>query len=195
MLFVLTATAHSAALIALGRAAMGLFMPMVGASIFAAIADYVPPERRGRVAGYVTTAAPIAFLFSMSLGVTTGGLLSWQVPLIAMAVVALALAIGASRLPPTPVAALAGGAVTARTYRDRLLSLSLDAGTRLLLPAYFCWAGAVFVFLGLYPSWVVQNGLPGWAPARSARCCSWARSAAWPVRCSPAGSPACSATR
>lgn len=160
LLFVATAVAGSAALIALGRAASGLFMPMVGASVFAAIADYVPPADRARVAGYVTTAAPIAFLLSMSLGVVSGGLLAWQLPLLAMAMVCLALAVAASRLPPTPRMALAGQPVTARTYRDRLLSLSLDSGTRLLL-SYLCWSGAVFVFLGLYPSWVVQNGLPG----------------------------------
>lgn len=161
VLFLLTAAAGSAASIALGRAATGLFLPMVGASVFAAIADYVPPADRARVAGYVTTAAPIAFLLSMSLGVVSGGLLAWQLPLLAMAIVCLALAAAASRLQPTPAAALAARPVTARTYRDRLLSLSLDAATRLLLLSYLCWSGAVFVFLGLYPSWVVQNGLPG----------------------------------
>ena len=161
LLFLSTAASGSASLIALGRAATGVFMPMIGASIFAAIADYFPATDRTRVAGYVTTAAPIAFLISMSLGAVSGGLLAWQLPLVAIALVALALAVGALALPPTPAAALAAEAVTARTYRDRLLSLSLDAGTRLLLLSYFCWAAAVFVFLGLYPSWMVQRALPG----------------------------------
>jgi predicted MFS family arabinose efflux permease len=161
MVFLLTAAAGSASLIVLGRAATGFFMPMVGASVFAAIADYFPPADRARVAGYVTTAAPIAFLFSMSMGILLGGLLAWQLPVLAMAVVALALSASALALPPTPAAALANAPVTARTYRERLLSLSLDAGTRLLLLSYLCWSGAVFVFLGLYPSWLVQNGFAG----------------------------------
>ena len=55
--FLLTAAAGRASLIALRRAVTGLFMPMVGASVFAAIADYVLPADRARVAGYVTTAA------------------------------------------------------------------------------------------------------------------------------------------
>ena len=30
---------------------------------------------------------------------------------------------------------------------------------RLLLLAYFCWSAGLYVFLGLYPSWLVQHGL------------------------------------
>jgi hypothetical protein len=51
--------------------------------------------------------------------------------------------------------------VTARSYRSRLLALSLGGGTRLLLLAYLCWAAAVYTFLGLYPSWAIQRGLAG----------------------------------
>ena len=159
--YALTAASRGALPIALGRAATGVFMPMVGASVFAAIADYVPLDRRGRVTGYVTTAAPIAFLLSMSMGVWLAGLLAWQLPILVIAIVALGLAIAALALPPTPLEALATDRVTARTYRRRLLSLSLDAGTRLLLLSYFCWSAAVYVFLGLYPSWAVQQGLAG----------------------------------
>jgi predicted MFS family arabinose efflux permease len=159
VIFAMTAASHSAATIALGRALTGLFMPMIGASVFAAIADYVPAGSRARVAGYVTSAAPIAFLFSMSMGILLGGLVAWQVPLVLLAMVTLALAAAAARLPPTPAAALSVAPLSARSYRDRLLGLSLDGGTRLLLLAYFCWATAIFVFLGLYPSWIVQHGL------------------------------------
>lgn len=50
----LTAASRSAVPIILGRVATGFFMPMVGASIFAARADYVP--------------APVTFLAAMSMG-------------------------------------------------------------------------------------------------------------------------------
>jgi predicted MFS family arabinose efflux permease len=139
-------------------------MPMVGASVFAAVADYVPAPDRARVTGYVTTAAPIAFLFSMSLGVLLGGLLAWQIPILALAAVALGLGCCALALPPTRPEAMSKGPVTAQTYRERLLSLSLESGTRLLLMSYFCWSAAVYVFLGLYPSWTVQHGLARHGP-------------------------------
>jgi predicted MFS family arabinose efflux permease len=158
-IFAMTAASGSAATIALGRALTGLFMPMIGASVFAAIADYVPAGSRAQVAGYVTSAAPIAFLFSMSMGILLGGLVAWQVPLVVLAIVTLTLAGAATRLPPTPATALSSAPISPRSYRERLLSLSLDAGTRFLLLAYFCWATAIFVFLGLYPAWIVQHGL------------------------------------
>ncbi len=160
-MYVLTAASRGALPLAVGRAATGVFLPMVGASVFAAIADYIPLERRGRITGYVTTAAPIAFLLSMSMGVWLGGLLAWQIPILLIAVVSLGMAVAALALPPTPADALATERVTAGSYRRRLLSLSLDGGTRLLLLAYFCWAAAVYEFLGLYPSWAVQRGLAG----------------------------------
>ena len=158
---VLTATALSGSAfpIILGRAVTGLFMPMIGASVFAAIADYIPAQNRIRVTAYVTTAAPVAFLMAMSIGVFLGGLVAWQLPLILLACICLLLALAASTLPATDPDALAKGPVTRRTYKDRLLSLSLDASTRLLLPAYFCWAAAVVTFMGLYPSWMIQHGL------------------------------------
>ena len=82
-------------------------------------------------------------------------------PLILLAAICLALAVAAWVLPPTSPEALSSTPISGRSYRERLLSLSLDAGTRLLLLAYFCWSVGMFVFLGLYPSWLVQHGLAG----------------------------------
>jgi len=157
-LFLLTAASRGAVPIILTRAATGIFMPMIGASVFAALADYVPAPQRARVAGTVTSAAPVAFLAAMSMGVALGGLVAWQVPLIGLAAVALAVAAGAWRLPPTPEGARTTGRITARTYQDRLLSLSLDRATRLFLLSHLAWALALFIFLGLYPSWLLQSG-------------------------------------
>jgi MFS family permease len=137
-LLLLTAASRGAVPIALGRAATGLFMPMIGASVFAAIADYIPSADRSRVAGYVTSAAPIAFLCSISLGVLLGGLVSWQLPLIIFAAICLALAVSASALPPTSPQALSSAPISGRTYRERLLPDRRDggrAGERLALRA------------------------------------------------------------
>ena len=69
------------------------------------------------------------------------------------------MAASASALPPTDRLALSRVPISRRAYRERLLSLSLDASTRLLLFSYFCWSAGIYVFLGLYPSWLVQHGL------------------------------------
>jgi predicted MFS family arabinose efflux permease len=157
----LTAAAHSAVTIALGRAATGIFMPMIGASVFAAIPDYVVAQDRSRIAGYVTSAAPVAFLCSISMGVLLGGLATWQLSLIALSAICFGLAVVASILPPTDASALSHDPISPGTYCQRLLSLSLNAGSRLLLLSYFCWSIGMYVFLGLYPSWLVQHGLIG----------------------------------
>jgi len=132
---------------------------MVGASVFAAIADHVPPSGRARAAGIVTSAAPIAFLVSMSLGLLLGGLVSWRASLILFAAVCLALAVAASALPAA--AEMPGAPVSWRSYRERLLPRSPASGTGLLLACYFCWSAGMYVFLGLYPGWLVQHGLAG----------------------------------
>ena len=116
---------------------------MIGASVFAAIADYVQPSDRARVAGYVTSAAPIAFLFSISMGFLLGGLLNWRLPLIILAAICLMLAVLASALPSARPEALSSAPISGRTYRERLLSLSLDPRTRLLLLSYFCWSAGM----------------------------------------------------
>lgn len=155
----LTAASHSALLIILTRAATGLFMPMIGASIFAALADYVPEPKRVRAAGYVTTAAPIAFLCSLSMGVVVGGMLSWQVTVIGLAVVCAALAGLTLTFPAPPPASLSASHISWGMYKERLTALSANPGTRPLMAAYFCWSIGVYLFLGLYPSWLVQHGL------------------------------------
>lgn len=160
-IFLATAASHSAAAIILLRAATGLFMPMIGASVFAAIADYTPAPDRARVSGYIASSAPVAFLAAMSMGVMLGGLVAWQLPLVFLALLSLALAFGAWRLPATPMSARATAPITGRTYRDRLLALSLDRATRLFLLSHLAWALALFTFLGLYPSWLVQSALAG----------------------------------
>jgi predicted MFS family arabinose efflux permease len=164
VLFLLTAMAGSGAALVACRAATGMFMPMLGASVFAAVADYVPGPDRARISGLVATAAPMAFLLAMSLGVLSGGYVGWQLPLLLIAAVTAVVAAGAWRLPPTPRGARAEGPVTWRVYRARFLAFSLGGSTRLLLLAFFAWGMAMFVFLGMYPAWVLQRGLPGMGP-------------------------------
>lgn len=145
--------------IVVARAVTGAFVPMIGASVFAAVADYTPGSERSRVSGYVTSAAPIAFLCSTSLGMILGGYLSWRMPVVLLAGLCTGVAVAAWRLAPIPTEGMTAGAITSATCRSRLLSLSPDTGTKLLLASYFCWSAGLYLFLGLYPTWLVQRGL------------------------------------
>ncbi|MBN8872801.1 MAG: MFS transporter [Rhodospirillales bacterium] len=159
--YLLTALARDAAMLAFGRALSGFAMPGIGAAVFAAIADYVPPEQRARTSGVVASGAPVAFLASMSIGVWSGGLLAWQVPFLLLAALVIGLAIAIATFPPTQASALATTPVSLRLYRERLLGVGMGGGTATMLGGYFCWAAAIFVFLGAYPSWLVQHALAG----------------------------------
>ncbi|TMJ38453.1 MAG: hypothetical protein E6G89_12155 [Alphaproteobacteria bacterium] len=76
-----------------------------------------------------------------------------------LAAICLCLAALAAALPPTDPSLLSNDPISRGTYSKRLLSLSLDRGPRLLLLSYFCWSIGMYIFLGLYPSWLVQHGL------------------------------------
>lgn len=162
LLFLLTAFARTTELVILYRALAGFCMPMVGASVFGAVADYFPPTERVRITGYVASAAPMAILLSMSLGVVLGGLVGWQAPMLGLAAAALVLSLCTRWLPPTRSELLSTARITPAVYRQRLLSFSLNARTRLILLCYLTYTAATFVFLGLYPSWIVGGGaMPG----------------------------------
>ena len=154
-----TAASRSFETLAASRVLIGLFMPMLGASVWAAIADYIPEADRLRAGGYVTSAAPIAFLISMSFGLMLGGTFAWQLPIAILALVAALLAVAASRLPATPPDGLARDAITGSLYRSRFRALAMTGRPRHLLVAFLAWSMATFVFLGLYPTWLVQHAL------------------------------------
>ncbi|MBN8900337.1 MAG: hypothetical protein J0H57_04820, partial [Rhodospirillales bacterium] len=105
------------------------------------------------------SGAPVAFLASMSIGVWSGGLLAWQVPFVLLALLVTGLGFAVATFPPPPAHALATTPVSLRLYRERLFGASLETGTATMLGGYFCWAAAIFVFLGAYPSWLVQHAL------------------------------------
>ncbi len=109
----------------------------------------------------IASAAPIAFQCAMSLGVLLAGTFDWRLPVLGLAAVCLALAMAASALPRTEPEALSSAPVNMRTYRERLLGHTRDGGIRLLLVSYFLRSAGIYVFLGLYPSWLVQLGLAG----------------------------------
>jgi len=64
-------------------------------------------------------------------------------------------------LPATDHNEISNVSITATTYIDRLLSFSLSRDTRALLLSYFCFSAAALIFLGLYPTWVIADGLAG----------------------------------
>ncbi|WP_018259484.1 MFS transporter [Methylobacterium sp. WSM2598] len=109
------------------------------------------------------TAASVALMSAMSLGVRLAGTVAWQLPLVPTALLASGFCLAAARLPPTPREGRAASRVTLATDRERVLSLA--SGTGPLLMAYVARSTGTFAFIGLYPTWILRDDLPDRGPA------------------------------
>jgi predicted MFS family arabinose efflux permease len=72
-------------LLVAGRALTGGFGGVLGAVIFAIVADVIPEERRGAAMGLVMSSLAMAFVFGVPLGVSLAVQLSWRIPFFALA--------------------------------------------------------------------------------------------------------------
>jgi predicted MFS family arabinose efflux permease len=72
-------------LLVAGRTLAGGFGGVLGALIFAVVADVIPEERRGAAIGLVMSSLAMAFVFGVPLGVSLAMQLSWRIPFFALA--------------------------------------------------------------------------------------------------------------
>lgn len=152
--FLTTACSSSIATIIAARALTGVFVPMMGATIFAAVADFYPQEQRAQYSGYVAATAPVAQLLSMPLTFWAGQSMSWRTPFLLFALLCGALVLVGLRLPATP-------------HQDRPSAVGRQRGGLLaamktprvapLLLAYFAFSMASFCFLAMYPMWLLAR--------------------------------------
>lgn len=155
--FLTTACSSSASMIIAARALTGVFVPMMGATIFAAIADCYPQEQRARYSGYVAATAPVAQLLAMPLTYLAGQSISWRTPFLSFAVLCGLLALAGLWLPAAP----AGQAQVSGRAGGLLAAINAPR-IRPLLIAYFAFSVASFCFLAMYPMWLLQQGVPHW---------------------------------
>jgi MFS family permease len=92
--FLLLAIAENTYLAMLWRAAAGFITPMMGASVFAAVADYYPQRDRPVIVGYVSSAPAVAPMVIMPLAILAGAEYSWRAPLFGLAAVCIVVAGG-----------------------------------------------------------------------------------------------------
>jgi predicted MFS family arabinose efflux permease len=155
--FLLTATAFDAAWIAAFRAILGLFMPMVGASIFAAISDYFEPSIRGKVTGYVHAAGTMSQLVALPVCVFLAEAVGWRAVFAVLALYSAALAVATILQARPQYGVIAKESMTPGAYANQMMSLMTKASLRYILIAYFLHTISVFAFLSLYPTWLVEQ--------------------------------------
>jgi predicted MFS family arabinose efflux permease len=157
IMFLSTTLSEGGATIAALRAGTGVFMPMVGASVFAAVPDYFDGSDRARITGYVTAASSVAQLLAVPMGVFIAEAVGWRASLGILSLCGLVLGLMVLLLPKPKYTVLASDPVTAASYAMRIASLANQAGTRQGLIGYMFYSAATFVFIGLYPTWLLDK--------------------------------------
>jgi predicted MFS family arabinose efflux permease len=155
--FLLTATALDARWIAAFRAILGLFMPMVGASIFAAVSDYFEPSMRAKVTGYVHAAGSMSQLVALPVCVLLAEVVSWRAVFVVLALYSAALAVAVILQARPQYGVIAEESMTPRAYTNQMMSLMTKPSLRYLLIACFLHTLSMFTFLSLYPTWLVEH--------------------------------------
>ena len=155
--FLLTAAALDAAWIAAFRAILGVFMPMVGASIFSAVSDYFEPSMRTKVTGYVHAIGSMSQLVALPACVFLAEAVGWRAVFVALALYSAALAVAIILQARPQYGVIAKESVPPRAYANQMTSLMTKPSLRYLLIAYFLHTISVFAFLSLYPTWLVEH--------------------------------------
>jgi predicted MFS family arabinose efflux permease len=155
-IFLVTAAARDAAMLVAMRAVTGLFMPMIGAAIFAGVADYFPAAERNRVNGYVASASSLAQLTAIPAGLLIGTFVSWRAVFLAMSFLCVATLALLVPLPRPRFEVLDSVRLSARIHRERLLAATGRPGVRPVLLSYFMALTAIACVITLYPTWLLH---------------------------------------
>jgi predicted MFS family arabinose efflux permease len=158
--FLLSAISTTGLEICTLRAVCGAFVPMMGASIFAAIPDYFDSEHRVSVTAYVTAAASLAHLLAIPGTIMIAETMGWRASFVTLSGYTMVLAVLAFMLPPAKYSAASKERLTFLGNARGLVLIARQAGTRTPLLGYLLHSCGVFIFLGSYPTWMlVQTGL------------------------------------
>ena len=156
--FMLTMFCNDGVGIALLRASTGLFMPMIGASVFASIPDYFQPSQRAKVIGYVSAASSLAQLIAVPFGVFVAETLDWRASFAILSIITAVLSILVFLLPRPQYFVLVRQPIgTARSYVKGIRSLFDNGQIVGSLVGHMMFICAVFTFLSLYPTWILTR--------------------------------------
>ena len=156
--FAASAFATSATALALLRGSTGLFMPLVGASIFACLSDRLEETSRVQAVGIVTAAASIAQLTVAPFAVMAGQYWSWNSAFVALAVISAVVAASVVALwsgdSPVPKEA-----VTFDRYRRTFSAFRQNQALKTISIAYIAAMTGAWVVQSVYPTWLFQGGM------------------------------------
>ena len=155
--FLLMGLAENTYLIILWRAAAGFFTPMMGASVFAAVADYYPEKERPVIVGYVSSAPAVAPMVIMPLAILAAAEFSWRVPLFGLAVVSLVVAGAVWMIGDAEFSNREQRKITPKIYAEKYTSFAINRKIFFGLFSFIIVMIAIFEFMALYPDWLWEH--------------------------------------
>lgn len=152
--FLLMGLSENTYLIILWRAAAGFFTPMMGASVFAAVADYYPEKERPVIVGYVSSAPAVAPMVIMPLAIFAAAEFSWQAPLFGLAVVSVVLAGAVWLIGEADFSSRERRKITPKIFAQKYTSFATNRKIFSGLFSFIIVMIAIFAFMALYPDWL-----------------------------------------
>jgi len=144
------------------RGLTAIFTSMIACSIFSSIRDYFSSEDAIKVTGYVSASASVAQLVGIPLVVLIAETVGWRMSFAALSMYGSILVVMITRLPAPKHAASQIGPTTFRSHLLGVFEVARGASTRFTLFGYAMYSSGTFVFLALYPTWLLtQTETPG----------------------------------
>jgi len=155
--FLLMGLAENTYMIILWRAAAGFFTPMMGASVFAAVADYYPEKERPVIVGYIASAPAVAPMGIMPMAILAAAEFSWRVPLFGLAVVSLVVAGAVWMTGDAKYSRREQRKITPKIYAEKYTSFAINRTILSGLFSFIIVMIAIFEFMALYPVWLWKH--------------------------------------
>ncbi|TCV06337.1 putative MFS family arabinose efflux permease [Samsonia erythrinae] len=139
------------------RLLSGLFIPMIGASIFPCIIDNFPPEERVKYIGWVQAMASFAQIVALPMGIVTGELISWFYPFIFISFLALITLVGTVCYIPCNLSNIETRTITLSGMLHKYVVLCNHAEVRNKLFSYAFISIYIYSIFGMYPFWLTLH--------------------------------------
>jgi predicted MFS family arabinose efflux permease len=156
--FSLSAVSTNAELIILSRVMTGLFMPLVGASVFACLANLVQGKERVKAMGTVSIAAPVAQMIVPSSVIFLGSHQMWRASFAILAALCFLLLITIFLIgkvaPENKV-----GRLNTLNYRKRMSVILQRKPVVYIGAGYLIMISASLTVQGFYVVWLIKMGV------------------------------------
>jgi predicted MFS family arabinose efflux permease len=147
--------------IVLSRGTMGIFMPVVAITVFAFVGQNFDRKRQPVLVGYVAAGVNVAGVIMAPLTVVVSTVGSWRLALLSLSAMGCAFAWMCRKylisrqynnLPPR----LTDSGSVLSVYLASYAGVRRDRPIVTLLCGYFALTASAWIFIGLYPTWLLR---------------------------------------